>query len=162
MKQIQPNGTTATTAKNKQVCNTAETHAQKGAAMTTIESTVDTFEVEQLKTRVNYLQTVNDELLKDIQCIDEALQKEAQDRGWCSEYDDFVENINNDLKRCSLEPRIKDFTASVTIAVSFQCSPSDSDDKIRDIMRALHAHGDNLDGELYTIGDWHIDHIEQD
>jgi hypothetical protein len=85
---------------------------------------------------------------------------EATNRGWCSDYDDFVDALNNDLKRSSLTPRIQDFTASISISISYQSSPLNADDKIGDIMRALHSHGDNLGDELYTIGDYDIDHIE--
>ena len=129
--------------------------------MTDIPST-ETYQIQQLTDRIATLNKEVDELVKDIQVIDEALMAEATNRGWCSDYDDFVDALNNDLKRSSLTPRIQDFTASISISISYQSSPLNADDKIGDIMRALHSHGDNLGDELYTIGDYNIDHIEAD
>jgi len=127
-----------------------------------IDTTTDEYRIGQLNDRIKTLNTTIDELKKDIQVIGEALIAEAKERGWCADYDDFVDGVNNDLKRSSLPTRVVDFTASVSISVSFQSSPDECDDKIRDIMRAIHSHGDNLGSELYTIGDWNVDHIEAD
>jgi len=129
--------------------------------MTDIPST-EAYQIQQLTDRIATLNKEVDELVKDIQVIGEALMTEATNRGWCSDYEDFVENVNLELKRSSLTPRIQDFTASISICISYQSSPLNADDKIGDIMRALHLHGDNLGGELYTIGHYDIDHVEAD
>jgi hypothetical protein len=127
-----------------------------------INTTTDEYRIGQLNDRIATLNKEVDELVKDIQVIGEALIAEAKERGWCADYDDFVDGVNNDLKRGSLPTRVVDFTASVSISVSFQSSPDESSDKIADIMRAIHGHGDNLGSELYTIGDWTVDHLEAD
>jgi len=134
------------------------------------DTTTDEYRIGQLNERINgqltdriaTLQKEVDELVKDIQVIGEALIAEAKERGWCADYDDFVDGVNRDLKRGSLPTRVVDFSASVTICISYQSTPDECDDKARDIMRALHGHGDNLGSELYTIGDYNIDHVERD
>jgi len=128
----------------------------------TINTTTDEYKINQLNERIKILDTTIVELKKDIQCIDEALLAEATEREWCAEFDDFVDKVNKDLRRCSLTPRRQNFTASVTIAISYQALASEADDRIRDIMKAIHQEGDNLRGEEYTIGDWQIDHVEAD
>ncbi len=122
--------------------------------------TAESYQIQTFTDRIATLDKTVDELRKDIQIIGEALIAEAKERGWCSDYDDFVDGVNNDLKRSSLPTRVVDFTASVSISISYQSSPDECHDKIGDIMRALHGHGDNLGGELYTIGEYDIDHVE--
>jgi len=122
--------------------------------------TAEAYQIQQLTDRIATLDKTVDELRKDIQVIGEALIAEAKERGWCSDYDDFVDAVNKDLKRSSLPTRVVDFTASVTVSISYQSTPDECHDKARDIMVALHNHGDNLGAELYTIGDYNIDHVE--
>jgi hypothetical protein len=45
------------------------------------------------------------EYRSDIDTIGGALMEEAERRGWCSEYDEFVESVNQSLTRASLPTR---------------------------------------------------------
>jgi hypothetical protein len=47
--------------------------------------------------------------LADIDTIGSGLMEEAENRGWCSEYDDFVDNVNASLSVACLPAREKEY-----------------------------------------------------
>lgn len=58
---------------------------------------------------------------KAVEMIGEALIEEAQRRGWCSEYDDFVEKLNDRLPLgYELPTREREFEVTLTYRVEFR------------------------------------------
>lgn len=71
-----------------------------------------------LRARIGELNSDIDLLRSDIERIGQALLTEANERGWCAEYDEFVENLNSRLIRGgTLLP-----TRAVTYRVTFTCT----------------------------------------
>lgn len=66
---------------------------------------------------------------QDVRIISEELIKEANERGWCNEYDKFVDRINNRLVQ-TLETREKEYVVSATylLKVSTTITARDIDD----------------------------------
>jgi hypothetical protein len=55
------------------------------------------------------LNTRNQQFADSINIIGTALMEEAERRGWCAEYDDFVESINSQLPYHDLPTRQREF-----------------------------------------------------
>lgn len=107
------------------------------------------------------LRSLRDEVAGSIDLIGSALLEEAENRGWCSEYDDFVDGLNDRLgSRFQLPVRRMDrtitLTYSVTIEIEVENVPVDEDesetiDRARSIAERgswdgfSHAHGDVTD-----------------
>ena len=52
--------------------------------------------------------------------LNKLMVTEADDRDWCSEYDEKVDSWNNSLTLLQLTSRIKTFTVSLTIKLDFE------------------------------------------
>lgn len=63
----------------------------------------------------------------DIATIGEALLEEAERRGWCSDFDEFVSDVNEKLY-ASLPRRIKDFDVYVEVIARVRVSVSAADE----------------------------------
>ena len=81
----------------------------------------------------NFLQTNSSNSRRnhqsDIKMIGEALIEEADNRGWCDDYDKFVNSLNSRLS-VSLEERNHDYevTATFIVTVSTTINARDEDD----------------------------------
>lgn len=73
-------------------------------------------------------------LLADIETISNALRDEAIQRDWCSDYNQFIDDVNDNLKVTELKSLDKDYeveikvtrTQSATITVSVTATSPDS------------------------------------
>lgn len=54
-------------------------------------------------------------LLDDIKTISNALRDEALQRDWCDEYNNFVEDVNENLKVSELQKLNKDYEVTITV-----------------------------------------------
>jgi len=109
-----------------------------------------------LKIAQSSLDSTKDELKKaqnDFKVVAAALLTEAKERDWCNDYNDFVEKVNDQLQVSSLDKVVYDFTATITLTVSFECGKGAEHDTASSIATALHHYGDNLGCELYVITD---------
>jgi hypothetical protein len=86
----------------------------------------------------------------DIERISSMLLAEAEQRDWCTQYDDFVEKLNN-LLNIPLETRHRDYTAEIRVTVSYTAVPSQAQDMAGDIAYALYSYGDSLGSYEYAV-----------
>lgn len=54
-------------------------------------------------------------LIADIETISNALRDEAVQRDWCSEYNNFVEDVNENLKVSSLKSLNRDYEVTILL-----------------------------------------------
>lgn len=104
-------------------------------------------EESTLTAPVNPLQSEVDRLLgqlrmarnnhaSDINTIGERLIELAEAKGWCSDYDEEIEKLNNDL--CvPLPTRSHEYIATFTVTVSFESNDANAADIMGDIQRDL-------------------------
>jgi len=99
---------------------------------------------------------------QDIDLISGLLTSEAEDRSWCSEYDDFVEGANRRLHR-GLKPRKRDYLVEVrvTTTVTVRVEASSEEDArgnvySSDVRRELREWDGSLDGD-----DWDIEDVSE-
>lgn len=78
-------------------------------------------DIERIQTSNRELQRLYDQSVNkhvaDIERIGARLIEESGERGWCSEFDDIIEEMNVDLN-CPLPVRQNDFELSVTFTVT--------------------------------------------
>lgn len=95
--------------------------------------------------------TLIDRHESDIQKIGAALLEEAEDRGWCDDFDKFVSRLNNVL-HCELPVRTKTYTITkkymVTVSTTIECAP----DKIQDEMDAYDL--DDIASHISDLDNW--------
>lgn len=58
------------------------------------------------------------DLRSDLDDITEALRQEAENRGWCSEYNDFCDEVNSKLKHAHLTPLEQEYEVEVEITAT--------------------------------------------
>lgn len=87
----------------------------------------------------------------DIELISEKLTDEAENRGWCDEYDSFVRDVNSSLN-IELTPRETEHEVSFTLTFVVRVDARDQEeaeerawDQARDIERYADSH-DGTDG----------------
>lgn len=68
-------------------------------------------EIERLRQQIRVMQTEGDR-------ITEGILEEAEHRGWCSEYEDFVEGINDRLTYFSFQKRQQEFEVTISYTIS--------------------------------------------
>lgn len=78
-------------------------------------------EKHRCETANSILNTRNQQFSDSINIIGASLMEEAERRGWCAEYDDFVESINSQLPYHDLPTREREYevtwTEYVTVAI---------------------------------------------
>lgn len=85
--------------------------------------------------------------IDDIHKIGKALIAEAESRGWCDQYDQFVDKLNDELNR-SLEVREHEYTIEVEYKVRIQREVSGTSyDSALELLR------DDVERELRAIDD---------
>lgn len=85
--------------------------------------------------------------IADIHKIGKALIAEAESRGWCDQYDQFVDKLNDELNR-SLEVREHEYTIEVEYKVRIQREVSGTSyDSALELLR------DDVERELRAIDD---------
>lgn len=80
---------------------------------------------------------------RDIALIGEKLLEEADERGWCEQFDDVVEELNRKLI-VELPTRERDYNVQVTITVAARNEDA-AEDLVRNMLRRLDANY-NIDG----------------
>lgn len=123
-------------------------------------------EVSALRAQVQALHTALDERgfelagarqahRSDVAMIGQALLKEAKDRGWCSEYDDVVTELNRSLS-ISLPERMRDYTVHVSLTITLTTIRARDEDSARQraecIVRRLEREVDQMEG--ISTSDW--------
>ena len=58
--------------------------------------------------------------VNDMATLSTALIREANDRGWCSEYDDIVASVNENMNVLQLTERLRQFHREVTVDMTFR------------------------------------------
>lgn len=101
----------------------------------------------------------------DIALISERLTEEANDRGWCGEYDEILANLNRALS-IELTPRTRDYcvTVPVTIYACVYVSARDEDDaaeQARDSIDISEALTMSLDNGAHGEADWSSVEVEE-
>lgn len=122
--------------------------------------------------RAHYERAINDvetlrgrltELTKahhaDINLISDALLEKAAEHDWCSEFDEFIEQLNRSLN-IELQPRTAEYTADITVTLRFDCAPQDSDSMSDEIAMAIMRYGDNLGGQTYVIDNTSVNDVQ--
>lgn len=71
-------------------------------------------QVADLTTERDRYQSNADAYSQDFYTVGEALMQEAERRGWCDEYDEFVESVQGNLSRLELPTRQQEYEVTVT------------------------------------------------
>ncbi len=83
-------------------------------------------ERQQAQTLMDSRQRQISTLQRRLDYVAEALLAEAEERDWCSEYDEFVNKVNNHLGYTVLTPRSREY--EVTYTVTFTVEARDEDE----------------------------------
>lgn len=103
-------------------------------------------------------------LLDDIKTISNALYKEAEERSWCADYNEFVEKLNNELYIAELQPLNRTYEVEVrverkqyaTVTIEVEASDSDGAEEY------IHTLSFNEILEQCQEGEYNIDWEETD
>ena len=107
-------------------------------------------------------QRLKNDYYKDIELLADMLREEAENRNWCEEYDNFVDNFNSQSKVATIEPRTNDYEVEVTFDICIRVTNSvvtsarnadEAVDNVRDMSIGdmdfdLHNHLMNFDYEV--------------
>ena len=99
----------------------------------------------------------------DIDLIGTMLVEEANSRGWCSEYDYFVDKFNSDSKVATIDPREKEYDVTVDVTVTMTvpitiCVTARSEEDAEQIVNddaSSYIHDSTVESEVHG-GDWGI------
>lgn len=101
----------------------------------------------------------------DIATIGDCLLSEAEDRQWCSDYDDIVEKLNANLYG-DLPVRKRDYTVRVSVQVDIDVSAANEDEArelAKEIARRAESAVDSTDGVRTSEWDSSYDYeIDED
>lgn len=89
----------------------------------------------------------------DIALISEKLIEEANDRGWCAEYDTVVDELNEELN-VKIDVREREFTVEVAVTLTIRVSARDADsarEAASDIAADAEEACDNITGVISTF-----------
>lgn len=81
-------------------------------------------EFHRLNQRLDLVKTEKSEWKNDLDLLGELLRDEAENRGWCEEYDTFVDHYNMKSKHAFIEPRVNDYEVEVTMEFTIQVTTS--------------------------------------
>ncbi|GIF01088.1 hypothetical protein [Paractinoplanes rishiriensis] len=84
---------------------------------------------------------------EDVELIGEKLLKEAEDRGWCKEFDEVIGALNAGL-HIELATRDRDFTVTATVELRLTVtavSEDDARDQAADLVRDAERELDDMD-----------------
>jgi hypothetical protein len=102
--------------------------------------------------------TATQKHLEDISLIGEKLMGLAEDHGWCSEYDEAVNEINAHLN-ISLPVRSKKHYLTVTLDIEFECEPDQATSLADEIARDFKYSSARVGGVDYEVVDASVDEI---
>jgi len=103
----------------------------------------------------------------DVDLFADMIREEAENRGWCDEYDVFVDHYNNKSKVAWIEPRTNDYEVEVTMEFTVQvttmvCTEAKNEDDARDNVLNMGLGDfdidlhDNITNHNYDITDENI------
>lgn len=142
-----------------------------------VEPTADQREIEFLKASLNQVAAERDRVGEqnsslraqldralsahraDIATIGESLISEANDREWCSEYDEIVDKINRSLT-VELPLREREHTVTVTVTLEITVMARDEDHAhtlAQEIAGNVETYADRQAGTYSRIGDYEIE-----
>ena len=123
-------------------------------------------DLELARIEVDRMRNDNVALLKkiadstnDFDRLCEALLREAEDRDWCSMYDDFVADVNRTLTVHTIPTREQEFDVTMTVQVTLTTTVNTSRDDVEDTVREMLAHHGSSYGDFY-VSDYTLDRIE--
>lgn len=93
---------------------------------------------------------------RDVNLIGDSLLSEAESRGWCEDFDNFVENLNDELY-VTLPTRVRTYTMRVTATIEMEVEVEASS-----IEHAVDKAKDDVNEEINDMPstyDWHIDDV---
>lgn len=113
----------------------------------------------QLRQQIAENETVQRQHRKDIETIGDALIAEADNRGWCEAYDEFVKGVNRNLT-VDLKERIKEYDVEVRVSTTFFIRvEATTEDGARESVTSpvvrdeLAGHAQNLDSDDWDVSD---------
>lgn len=96
-----------------------------------------TAEVQRLQARIDQLQQQVVDWETDFNLVAERILEEAENRGWCSEYESVVDSIQGRLRRGQMLTRTRDYTVAFSVSVSVNARDEDAaEETARDILRS--------------------------
>lgn len=75
---------------------------------------------------------------EDMLVVSDHLKNEAAERGWCADFDRFVDKVNRELNK-QLEPRIQKYNLDMNFRVRVTCAPSELDDVVESVKSYLRS-----------------------
>ena len=119
--------------------------------MTITDTTTAPDALSSLQHRYDDLLARHNKWHSDFEKVAAALRDEAIERGWCSEYGEWIEKVNQNLELGVLLPAVAVYTFQVHLTVEFEAEPGNQGQVANDIVEAIYCNGDNLGNQLYEI-----------
>jgi hypothetical protein len=129
--------------------------AEDAATIEKLNATVSSLETDR-QFYLDRLDRAKADHRADIARIGNKLMEEAEDRGWCSEYDDIVDDLNRNLS-VELPTRSKDYTVTVRLNVEITVDAQSEEgarSAAHDIARRLER---DLDSNENVLSNWDSD-----
>lgn len=129
--------------------------------MTITDTTTAPDALLSLQHRYDDLLALHNKWRNDFEKVAAALRDEAIERGWCSEYGEWIEKVNRNLELGELLPAQRNYTVQVHLTVEYEAAPGNQGQVANDIVEAIYHHGDNLNNVLYQISGRDYDEPEE-
>lgn len=101
------------------------------------------------------LNVVRNNYSSDIEKIGQRLISEADDRGWCSVYDDVINDLNRELHmELPLRERTFKFQAKYTVYVDVEVEGTDYDDALEEAQEIVEERLNEIEGVDDIDKDW--------
>ena len=125
---------------------------------TMLTTTVPSTEVQVLNNTIDSLRKTLEDYRADAKLISDRLISEANDRGWCDLYNEFVEEVNDRTKYIKLETLEQEYTVKmdltleITTSVSVNIKATSEQDAI-DMVEEKYSNSDLIE-EAGDISYW--------
>ena len=131
---------------------------------TMLTTTVPSTEVQVLNNTIDSLRKTLEDYRADAKLISDRLISEANDRGWCDLYNEFVEEVNDRTKYIKLETLEQEYTVKmdltleITTSVSVNIKATSEQDAI-DMVEEKYSNSDLIE-EAGDISYWDYDRLD--
>ena len=129
-----------------------------------LTTTVPSTEVQVLNNTIDSLRKTLEDYRADAKLISDRLISEANDRGWCDLYNEFVEEVNDRTKYIKLETLEQEYTVKmdltleITTSVSVNIKATSEQDAI-DMVEEKYSNSDLIE-EAGDISYWDYDRLD--
>ena len=148
---------TAHVSSGDHVCGTW-TNSTTSPKLAELQAALDEMTAHKYRAVEEYrsVQNAYNNVVADFNIVGNELQTEAINRGWCSDYDQFINRVNDLLHSSSLPNRNKDYrvTRTITVTVNRTVSASDEENAMDD---ATFDGWVELRSSNWSIDDWNED-----